>query len=203
MRIVDYIDGLPDVYQKQPTSNNYKLLLLEQGLVGGFWDDLKALDAVLDISNASGETLDLYGSIYGQARGSMTDEQYRVIILQRAARNLAGGDYNSTIIALANALGVSPSEFTLIEEDEPRRVAVSDLPYAALQKAGLTSQQAYQIIQSLLPAGIPLAPLDLAGTLEFAQYESEYDEEKGFGNIDQTIGGYFGLLESGDIDVPV
>lgn len=203
MRITDYIDALPDVFRKDPESNNYKLLLMEQRLVEGFWDDLKAVYAVLDMSKASGKTLDLYGSIYGQARGSLTDEQFKVIILQRAARNLAGGDYNSTVIALANALGVSPSEISLSEQDDPRKIIVNDLPYAALQEAGLTGKQAYQIIESLLPAGIPLAPLALDGTFEFAELDGEYDESKGFGDIEQTIGGYFGLLESGDIDVPV
>lgn len=203
MLITDYINALPDVFRKDAQSNNYKLLLTEQRLVEGLWQDIKDVQDTLDITKAKGKTLDLYGSIYEQARGSLTDEQFRVIVLQRAARNLAGGDYNSTVIALANALGVSPSEISLSEQDDPRKIIVNDLPYAALQEAGLTGKQAYQIIESLLPAGIPLAPLSLDGTFEFAELDGEYDESKGFGDIEQTIGGYFGLLESGDIDVPV
>lgn len=203
MKMLDYINALPDAYRKDKDSNNYKLLSLEHALVNGFWDDLKAVDTVMDIFKAAGKTLDLYGGMYNQARGGMTDEQYRVIILQRIARNWAGGDYNSTVTALASALGVSPSEFRLVEEDNPRRVAVENIPFSALQEAGITAKQAEQMIAGFMPIGIPLAPLAFSGTFEFAASANEYDAERGFGNVDQTIGGYFGYLETGDIDVPV
>ena len=203
MRIDNYTNALPDAYRKDKDSNNYKLLYLEYALVNGLRDDIEAVDTVMDIHKATGRTLDLYGDMYNQARGGLTDEQYRVIILQRVARNRAGGDYNSTVEALASVLGVSPSEIRLIEEDNPRMIAVADLPYSALQEAGITSKQAYQMIESLMPVGIPLAPLSLEGTFEFALYEKEYDAEKGFGDVGQTVGGYFGLLESGDVNVPV
>lgn len=203
MRITDYINALPDVFRKDSQSNNYKLLLLDERLVSGLRDDIEAVQETMDISKATGETLDLYGSIYGQPRGSMTDDQYRVIVMQRAARNRAGGDYNSTVEALANALGVSVTEFKLVEIDSPRQVEVTNLPFSALLEAGLTGEQTFQIIEALLPAGVPLAPLDLAGTFEFSDSADDYDEEKGFGDIEQTIGGYFGLLESGTIDIPV
>ena len=203
MRIADYINALPDAYRKDRDSNNYKLLYLEYLLVNGLREDIEAVDTVMDIFKATGGTLDLYGDMYRQARGSLTDEQYRIIILQRIARNWAGGDYNSTVQALASVLGVSPSEFRLVEEDNPRRIAVVDLPFDALQEAGIGTKQAYQMIEALMPVGIPLAPLALDGTFEFALYEKEYDANKGFGDINQTIGGTFGLLEAGDVDVPI
>jgi hypothetical protein len=203
MRIDEYINALPDAYRKDKGSNNYKLLYLEDALVNGLWDDIESVDAVMDIFKATGGTLDLYGEMYNQARGGLTDEQYRVIILQRIARNYAGGDYNSTVQALANALGVSTSEIRLVEEDNPRMISVANLPYTALQAAGITSKQAYQMIAAMMPVGIPLAPLSLDGSFEFALFDNEFDTEKGFANIEQTIGGYFGLLESGDVDVPV
>ena len=203
MRIADYIEALPDSYKKTESSNNYKLLYLEWFLVSGLWKDIQAVQDTADIFKATGATLDHYGAMYNQPRGSMTDEQYRVIILQRVARYWAGGDYNSTVEGLASALGVSPTEFVLIEKDNPRQIEVSNLPFSILNKIGITSKQIFQIIEAMLPVGIPLAPLSLDGTFEFAELADEQSETAGFGDIDQTIGGYFGVLETGDIDIPV
>lgn len=204
MRIVDYVNALPDAYKKTPDSNNYKLLSLEQSLVEGFRGDIKAVDATLDIYSATGKTLDLYGSIYCQARGSMTDEQYRYIILQRAMRCLVGGDANSIIKALAVVFKVDASEFGLVDTENPCEVEVTNLPYSVLQNAGLTTIQVYQVIQSMLPAGVRLAPLELSGTFEFAATADEQSDTAGFGDIDQTIGGYLGYLASdnNNIEIP-
>lgn len=200
MRVADYINALPDSYKKDAISNNYKLLSLEQSLVQALRDDIEAVQETLDIRVATGKTLDLYGSIYGQARGKMTDEQFRYVILQKVAQCLAGGDHASVVKALAEVFGVSPSEFLLIEHD--CEVEVEALPFDVLQNAGLTSKQAWQLVKSLLPAGVKLASLNIEGTFEFAEFADEYDENAGFADIKQTAGGYFGLLETGDIDIP-
>nr|DAK55301.1 MAG TPA: Protein of unknown function (DUF2612) [Caudoviricetes sp.] len=202
MRIADYVEALPDSYKKTAASNNYKLLYLEWLLMSGFWADIQAIQDTADIAKATGKTLDLYGSIYNQARGGMTDEQYRVIIMQKVARYWAGGDYNSTVKALAGALGVSPSEFVLTEKDNPRQIEVSRLPFSILNEIGITSKQIFQIIEAMLPVGIPLAPLTLDGTFEFSASADEQSDTAGFGDIEQTVGGYFGALETGNIDIP-
>lgn len=203
MRIADYIQALPDAYAKHSESNNYKLLSLEQMLVAALREDIEAVQSTLDIRTVTGKTLDLYGSIYGQARGSMKDEQYRVVILQKAMQNLVGGDYDSVIKALASVFDVPATEFKIKESKTDCSVSVEALPYSALQTAGITAKQAWQLIKSMLPAGVALAAMNLDGTFEFAMYADEYDESAGFGDTDQTIGGYLGLLETNDIDVPV
>jgi len=202
MKIADYINALPDAYKKHSDSNNYKLLSLEQSLVEGFRGDMKAVDATLDIYSATGKTLDLYGSIYRQARGSMTDEQYRYIILQRATRCLVGGDANSIIEALAVVFRVDASEFGLYDTENPCEVEVKNLPYAVLQNIGITVAQMYEIISTMLPSGVRLAPLELSGTFEFSASDSDQDDNAGFGNVEQTIGGYFGYLATDDAELP-
>lgn len=198
MRISDYINELPDSYKKGTDSNNYKLLYLEERLVCSFRTDVEAVQETLDITKARGKTLDLYGAMYGQARGSLTDEQYRVAILQRVSRYLSGSDYNSTVNALASALGVSPTEIKLVEEFNPMKITVSELPYTILQNAGITSDQISQIIEALMPVGVPLGNLEVSGTFEFGTTNNEYDENKGFGGIGTAIGGYFGLVSNND-----
>lgn len=202
MRIADYMEALPDSYKKTTASNNYKLLYLEWLLMSGLWTDIQAVQDTVDIYKATGKTLDYYGQMYNQPRGSMTDEQYRVIIMQKVARYWAGGDYNSTVKALAGALGVSPSEFVLTEKDNPRQIEVSNLPFSILNAIGITSHQIFQIIEAMLPVGIPLAPLTLDGTFEFSASADEQSDTAGFGDIGQAVGGYFGALETGDIDIP-
>jgi hypothetical protein len=194
MKIVEYIGHLPDVYQKGETSNNYKLLLLEQKSVEALYKDIEGTWEMLDIYSATGETLDLYGEMYDQPRGKATDEQYRYLIAQKVAQNMVEGDYNSIVNSIAVAFDVPPTKFKFVET-APAEVECSDLPYEVLLNAGITVEQAIAIIEAILPVGVTLAPMELTGTFEFGVAD-EYDEGKGFGNIDQTIGGYFGYLAS-------
>lgn len=193
MRISDYINALPDIYQKGENSNNYKLLLLEQELIADLYKDIEGVWETADLYSATGKTLDLYGEMYGQPRGKATDEQYRYLIAQKVAQNMVEGDYNSVVSSIAVAFDVPPTQFKFVES-APAEVRCDNLPYEVLLKAGITVEQAIAIIQSLLPAGVTLAPLALAGTFEFGAAADEYDEGKGFGNIAQTVGGFFGYL---------
>ena len=203
MQINDYIRALPDSYDKDPKSNNYKLLLLEHDLVHGFRKDIDVLQDTLDVYNATGKTLDLYGSIYGQVRGKATDEQFRYVILQKAMQCISGTDTNSIIEALSAILRAPKSEFGVSETENPCEVKVTSLPYSILQSAGLTASQMYSLFSGLLPVGVRLAPIELEGTFEFDSKSDIYDEEKGFGNVEQSIGGYLGHLGDDDIDLPI
>lgn len=196
MRMADYINALPDAYKKHTESNNYKLLHMEERLVAGLRADIEAVHETLDIYKATGKTLDLYGAMYNKPRGTATDEQYRYLILQRIAQNMVTGDYNSIVNAIAVAFDVPPNSFQFRETENPCEVEVLNLPYGILLNAGMTVEQMQDTIQGLLPVGVMLAPLVLSGTFEFSASADEYDENAGFGNADQTIGGYFGYLAS-------
>lgn len=202
MNVSNYIFELPDSYDKHEGSNNYKLLSLEQSFVQALRDDIGAVRETLNIYTATGKTLDLYGEMYKQARGCMTDEQYRYIILQRVARNMCGGDYNSIVKSLAVAFGVKPSEFSITEETDPCKVKIDAMPYEVLANAGLSVNQMSQIISAVLPIGVRISNIDLTGTFEFADNATTLDNEKGFGDVEQTIGGYLGYLGDGGTDIP-
>lgn len=196
MQIRDYIDALPDSYEKRQSGNNYKLLSLEQTVVQALREDVEAVQKTLDVYTATGATLDLYGAIYGKARGTATDEQFRYIIVQAANRCLVSGDANSIINSLAVTFGVPASSFSIHETDTPCEVEVTGFPYEILQRAGITTEQMMKIIQGMLPSGVKLRPIELAGTFEFGGVSYDYDEDAGFGNEEQTVGGYFGYLIS-------
>ena len=201
MQMSEYINALPDSYKKTPDSNNYKLLLMEQKLYDGVAADRKAMYDALDIYTATGKTLDLFGATYKQQRGSLTDEQYRYMILQKAASNFIGCDTNSVIEALATIFRVSVKDFGL-EETGPCEVALTNLPFEVVQNLGLTDRQLYETVSDMLPLGVVLAPLDLGGTFEFSASDDEASDEAGFADIEQTVGGYFGLLATDENYVP-
>lgn len=81
-------------------------------------------------------------------------------------------------------------------------VVLESLPLAALNRAGLSATQAVAIITSMLPVGVRLEHSVINGTFEFGD-AMESDEAAGFGDIEQSVGGYFGYLASNDVVLPV
>lgn len=200
----DLARNLPDVYRKDAESNNAKLLAIEKGETDTMRAELEAVDDSLDINRATGSTLDLYGAMIGQERGAATDEQYRTLIRAKILRNLAGTDYNSIVYAIASALdGASATDIVLVEET-PCTVRVDALPYSVLNGSNIDLPTAMAIIRRLMPAGVRLESVGFSGTFEFGTEATDYDADAGFGDVEQTIGGYFGLIADGaDSNLPV
>ena len=59
------------------------------------------------------------------------------------------------------------------------------------------------MIESLLPICVTLSADNFEGTFEFSDAADEYDKLAGFGDADQTIGGYLGLYLGDDDKIPV
>lgn len=201
----DLARNLPDAYRKDIESNNAKLLAVEKGETDTMRAELEAVDDSLDINRATGSTLDLYGAMIGQERGAATDEQYRSLIRAKILRNLAGSDYNSVVYALASALNcASPTDIVLVEEETPCVVRIDALPYAVLNSNDIDLPTVMAIIRRLMPAGVRLESVGFSGTFEFGTAATDYDEDAGFGDVEQTLGGYFGLIADGaDSNLPV
>ena len=194
MRITDYVNALPDAYKKHSESNNYKLLMMEHRSIGALADDIEAVESTLNIYDAIGKTLDLYGQMYSVPRGDATDEQYRYLITQKVAQNMVTGDYNSIVNAISVAFNVPVTSFSFRELGQCE-VEALNLPYGILIDADITVKQMRDIIQGLLPVGVTLKSLDLDGTFEFSDMEYEASTIKGFcQNEGDEEGGYFGIL---------
>lgn len=202
------IQNLPDCYRKGTGSNNYKLLELNEQATRDLQEDIQDVLETLDLNQASGKTLDLYGDMMEQGRGLLNDEQYRYMILCRIGRNAVQGDYNSIMQVLMLMLGSRQNEVTLndleiVEDEQPCTVRLTKFPVHVLTDAGFSSRQAAELIKTLLPVGVRLLVDNFEGTFEFADSANVYDESAGFGNIEQTIGGYLGLYFGDDDDIPV
>ena len=126
-------------------------------------------------------------------RGSLTDEQYKIRLRTKMMQNIANGSFPDLIEALAYALQCEKSDIHIVESDEPNKVIVKNIPLALLLQADFTTDQVLALINSLLSVNVSVGEYGFTGTFEFGFTENEYDEEKGFADISQTIGGYLGL----------
>lgn len=201
----EYVKNLPDTYKKSENSNNYKILNMVQGVATQLKNDTLDVFNSLDIERAEGKTLDLYGEMLGQTRGLSSDSKYRTLIKSRIMRNLMNGDYNSLMKAACMIFNCEPHEFHIAESEEAATVNVITLPLDSLNYVGLSEEQTIELINHLVPTGISVKGVALAGTFEFGNTETEYDEEKGFAisESDQSIGGYLGLLSENTNNKPL
>lgn len=188
------VKNLPDAYNKGHESNNAKILEIEKRAVDRLREAVSAIYDSLDIDNAYGKTLDLYGDMIGQDRGIATDEQYRILIKNRMIRNYSDADYNSIVNAICATFNAKPSDIILTELDEPCKIMLEGLPIAQINAANIDIGTAVQIIVGMLPAGVFMEAVTLSGTFEFSGTDLEYNEEAGFADEAQTIGGYLGLV---------
>lgn len=201
--------NLPDVYKKDSSSNNFKILEIERLENNGSRALLNEISNILDINNATGSTLDMYGEEYGQPRGKATDAQYRLMIKSKIVRSMSSGNYKDIIDALCYTFNCSKDEVLLVEIS-PLTVELQNLKLDAIQNAGFETSQIYQLVKSLMPVGVTLQPITLEGTFEFGsgvivdgkieESENDYDEEKGFAisEQDQSVGGYLGAVQGSE-----
>lgn len=194
----NHVKNLPDIFCKTKTSNNFKLLELERLTVEEFRNTLQELFDIVDLDNAKGKTLDMYGETVGQSRGKASDEQYILMIKAKLMQNLSNGSYPSILNSLCTTFDCDPSQIYIEESEIPCRVNVIKVPLEAVIKADITPEETQKLIKSLLPVGISLDNYLYEGTFTFSNIENEYNENEGFCDIeDGEIGGYFGIASGG------
>lgn len=199
----NHVKNLPDAYKKTPESNNAKLLEIERDAVAVLREAITANYDSLDIDLATGKTLDLYGEMLGQERGAATDEQFRALLKSRIIRNLSGADHDSVVNAICITFGCDPADVLLTETDGKCEVMLEGIPYASINRINIDANTAIQIVKTLMPAGVGFSSLNFSGTFEFGSTEMEYDENKGFADVAQTIGGTLGLVSDMGKVLPV
>lgn len=187
--------NLPDAFAKSENSNNYKLLKLGTETTDKIEETLKTMLDMLDIDNASGETLDLwFGKRYVLERGTSTDEQYRIRLTGKMMQNTSDGSHPSLVEALALILQCKKSDIHIIETQNRHGVIIKNIPLKIISDAGFSVEEILDIIQDLLPAGVFIKEYSLSGTFELGEI-GDYNENTGLSDADRTIGGYLGLLE--------
>jgi hypothetical protein len=213
----NYVKNLPDCYNKKvkfnadgtlnikETGNNYKLLSLNNTIISELKKDISDLFNTLDIEQATGKTLDLYGEMYNQPRGLATDAQYRMLIKSKVLQNISSGDYKSIVAAICATFNCLPSEVLIREvKDKPCTIELSELPVNAINKAGLSISQVSEIVSRLLPAGVKFEQYLYEGTFEFADTQGVATTDHGFANDDGSIkGGFLGTIGYYETEKPL
>lgn len=189
--------NLPDAYRKDEESNNARILGIEKSALDRLRSEIEGIYESLDIDRAYGSTLDLYGEMIGQTRGIATDDQYRVLIKNKIVRNFSSADYNSIIRAICVTFDCAPSDVQLVELDDPCKVKMEGLPISRINECNIDISTAVSIVNGLLPVGVYMEAITFSGTFEFSGETLEYDENAGFSDEAQTIGGYLGLVSDG------
>ena len=193
---ISHAENLPDIYKKTADSNNARLLEIDRVQVQNIRNAAADVRAILDIDEAYGQTLDLYGARLGQLRGQANDAQYRILLKAKIARELCDGNQPDIMRCIALTFSCDPSEVRIRESDSASGVVSSiSFPLNAVISAGFTNAQAAEIVKSLLPIGVKSGTLFYSGTFEFAAGEFEYDAEKGFdcgtlGELSDISGSY-------------
>lgn len=189
--------NLPDCYKKDKDSNNYKILETERSATYELRTLLHNIESILDIDNATGATLDMYGKRYGQPRGQANDAQYITMIKSKIVRGLCNGSYKNIVDAICFTFGCNADDVCLSEMDIPMKVKLEKVPLDVIASSGFTAEQAQQIVQNLLPVTVILESVTFDGTFEFAETENEYDENAGFCDVEGgNIGGILGWASS-------
>lgn len=94
------LDRLPALFEKDETSNNYKIL----SLIAGQSDELqlahRTIQKFWDVDQAEGTGLDRLGKDEGIKRGGYDDEMYRKMIKIQYVVNLSDGDIETMSLIL-------------------------------------------------------------------------------------------------------
>ena len=191
----NYAKNLPDSFKKDIKSNNYKILELERLSIEEHLNNLYSIYEIFNIDNAYGKTVDKYGERVGLKRGNLNDKQYIAMIKANIMRMLGNGTYSSVLNSICTIFGCEPISVYIEESNDPCCIERITLPLNVLNINNINVQQAIDTIKTLLPITIQFKNnLNLEGTFEFGTISNNYDNEKGFGNIEQTIGGFFGSV---------
>ena len=185
--------NLPDAFRKDKESNNYKLLQIEKVIYDRILDIFRDIENCLDIENCSGATLDMWGQRQQVPRGTVTDEQYLILIKANIAQSFCDGSRNGIAEALAYMLSCNTSEIKIKNGEERNTVEIMDIPFSTVVNSGFAEEQISELIQKIMPIGIKCT-INYSGTFELGETFGEQDAEKGLSDLERTVGGYLGML---------
>ena len=190
------VKNLPDAFRKDTDSNNYKLFLLIKKIYDKKYSTSQSVFDILDIDNAKGAVLDMYGERFNLKRGPSNDMQYLIRLKSKISQSLSDGSRDSIAKALAYVLSSTTDKIQIKSGNTTGSVHLVDIPLHLLLEANFTTEQIIKMIDELLSVGVHVSQAEFSGTFEFGESMSDYDETKGFADLEQTIGGYFGLVNT-------
>lgn len=140
-------------YNKLPSGNVYKLF----SIISEEFQQIKAtFDTISDWKNldaAQGTTLDEIGVLVQEQRNGQNDEQYRLKLRFKMARNKSTSDINSIISSLSLILGLPKKDIRIYASDEPASYRLV-FPIEKLRKSEITTNEVIGLAESISAAGV-------------------------------------------------
>lgn len=208
MNQIELIRKLTDVFNKNPNSKLGKFLLIVSEQLTAIENAAIKVEKWRDIDQAEGTTLDAIGTPKGQQRGQANDEIMRALIKTRIAQNNSDGVIETIVTFLSMLLKVPASDVIITglwSEGRSANIHVN-VPAGAINATGLSLVQFGRLVNVVAASGIKAHVL-FEGTFSFSSdyYESEFDENAGFADDAQTIGGTFGYVYDpvDDVEFPI
>ena len=153
MNIKNMMQRLTFNYNKLPSGNVYKLF----SIISEEFQQIKAtFDTISDWKNldaAQGTTLDEIGVLVQEQRNGQNDEQYRLKLRFKMARNKSTADINSIISSLSLILGLPKKDITIYASDEPASYRLVFF-IEKLQKSEITTNEVIGLAESISAAGV-------------------------------------------------
>lgn len=196
---------------KNPDSNIVKLMRIFSDQLQDISDTQQTTLEWRNIDRAKGQALDLIGETVNQARGTATDEVYRLLLKSKLARSLSDGGINTIIRVLAIALDAPYEEIKVQEkwndelDPEPAAISLIEIPIVRLNEIGLDGIQFARIVQRTVAAGVKVNVIELKGTFQLGGLPMINNIERGLSDVEGTIGGYLGavFVPAEDQDLPI
>lgn len=199
MKSKEMVKMLPDAYKKTGDSNNYKMFKLFDDQMDEISLTQEKIREYHSIDLSQGKTLDLFGENLGLSRNGLTDDVYRVLLKAKALRNQGTGSFNNTTELIAYALNTDVSNIKINEDFETGGrsgyITINNLPLTILNNIGMSIEEYEAMLKDIIPIGLGISVTNLEGTFSFAFGDgsvAEIDEDTGFANDEQTIGGTLG-----------
>lgn len=153
-------------------------------------DSIFSLPADRALATAVGEQLDLFGTIVGELRRGRNDDDYRLALYARIARNTSRGTYED-LIRVFNLITGTPA--SLVVDLFPASVGI----FATSDISALDVVKILEICQSVIPGGVKLFGVGMlpVGDGTFFAFEGPDPRIRGFGDAnDPAVGGGFATL---------
>lgn len=160
--MIDYTNEsialLPNAWNKQSTSNYYKMWSLFGNRLTELHQIIDNMNAWQNISVAQGIALDKIGEQYGEVRGNADDAFYRFKILSHIASFSKAQSINDLLKLIGQSFGVDLTDIEIVETDNPAEFAVNNLP-AEFAKTKEIQQLIIKRIQEMCGAGIKIVDI--------------------------------------------
>lgn len=152
MDLENKVKRLPDYYDKsENTSNNWKILEIAHLDKQDLKDCLDGIRESSDLLLATGAALDVWGSIYGEARNGDSDAVFLIRIRVAQLKDKVQVDYSSWYRTILEIFGCQPDELEIVGTGNPFEYRFVRFPYGRCNEIGITVGQAETLIMNSLP----------------------------------------------------